>query len=70
MFVLRCRLKARPQALHRFGIVDAYEQSEIAQAPLQNRTVRLQKVIRNRHPRRGDIDAEPIAIVEFMDEFS
>src|SRR5271157_2228871 len=68
MFILRWALKAWPQALHRFGIVDANEQSQIAQTALQHSVVCSQKIIGNRQPGRGYVHAEAVAFSEYMDE--
>ena len=68
MFVLRCRLESRPQALHRFCIVNAYEQAKIAQSPLK-----IARSLEADHSKSsfpaGYIYTEAMANVQFVYEF-
>src|SRR6266851_5889959 len=62
-------LKSRPQPFHGFGIIDAHEQAQIPQPPLEDHTVQSQELVGNRHSRRWLVNTEPITIMDIVQKF-
>ena len=56
--------KPRPEVLHRFGIVDTDQQSQITQPTFENRAVFAEQIIGDRDPRRSGIDTEPVSFAQ------